>query len=126
MRQDKITKQAIAVAMTLALEIGLIVSPLTALAQTVPKKYQGDWVELRGGHINVTASAIDFGSGFKGNITSIKPGTESGEVLLVKYSSRPVSQVELVWQLFKINGRDTLIAVNAEEPTSIFVYQRPH
>jgi hypothetical protein len=44
--------------------------------------------------------------------------------VLVKYSSGPVSEVELVWYLTKVNGREILVAVNAEDPTAIFVYRR--
>ena len=116
-------KTAIAVALAAVLPIGLIASPSTAVAQPVPKKYQGDWVDQTGGRIKIDATTIDFGSDFKERITSIKPATESGERVLVKYGR---SGVELVWYLTKVNRREILIAVNAEEPTAIFVYQRPH
>jgi hypothetical protein len=76
----------------LALAIGLIASLSTAVAQQVPKKYQGDWVDQTGGHITISTNIIDFGSGYEGKIISIKPGTESGEVMLVKYSSGAVVQ----------------------------------
>jgi hypothetical protein len=88
--------------------------------------HQGDWVDQSDGErIKVTASTIEFGSRFKEKIISIKPGDESGEKVLVKYGGVPPAlPVELVWWLTKVNGRETLIAVNAEEPTAIFVYQR--
>jgi hypothetical protein len=105
--------------MTLALAVGLVTPLSTAVAQSVPQKYQGDWVDQTGGRITIGTRTINFVSGSKETITSIRPGTENGEKMLVNYGS-----VELVWYLTKVNGREVLIAVNAEEPTSIFIYQR--
>src|SRR6185437_2534369 len=113
----------ITIAVGLALAIGLIASLSTAVGQTVPRKYQGIWIDQSGGQIKIDAGTIDFGSGLKGTITSIKPGAEGGEVMLVKYGNVGASEIELVWYLTKVNGREIMIAVNVESPTSIFVYQ---
>jgi len=68
--------------------------------------------------MKVDARTIDFG-GFKETISSIKPGNEGATVMLVKYRN-----IEWVWYLTKVNGREVLIWVNAESPTSIMVTQR--
>jgi hypothetical protein len=70
-------------------------------------------------HVKVDATTIDFGPGLKETLSSIMPGDEGGTVLLVKYRN-----VSWVWYLTKINGRETMIWVNEESPTSIMVTQR--
>jgi hypothetical protein len=94
-----------------------------ARAQPVPQKFQGDWVRIDQpqdrGHMKVDAKTIDFGGGLKETLSSVEPGSDDDTTMLVKYRN-----VEWVWYLTKINGREILIWVNAESPTSIMVTQR--
>lgn len=73
----------------------------TMIAQQVPIKYQGDWIDQTGGRIRIDDASIDFGSHFKETITSVNPGSESGEVMLVKYANG----VQMVWYLTNVNER---------------------
>jgi hypothetical protein len=124
----------------LALAVGLIVSTAVATSrerlsefaraialQQVPKKFQGVWVDQNpnGGRIKIGATIVDF-FGFQKKISSIEPADEDGTKVRVKYERVPPAlQIELVWWLTKVNGRETLIEVDAQETTNIFVYQRP-
>ena len=46
-----------------------------AADDSVPVKFQGTWVMEKGnGPWRIGAKTIDFGSGFKSEITSVKPG----------------------------------------------------
>jgi hypothetical protein len=85
MMKDKRTKMKtlmkfLAVA---AMSIAMI-APARA-ADSVPVKFQGGWVMEKGnGYWKIGATTIDFGSGFKSEITSVKPGNEDGDVIVVK------------------------------------------
>lgn len=127
----------------LALAVGLIVSTPVATSrerlsefaraiqlQQVPKKFQGVWVDQNPNdreRIKVGATIVEsISHGFKHNISSIEPADEDGTKVHVKYKRKPPAlQIEQTWWLTKVNGRETLIQVDAQEPTNIFVYQRP-
>src|SRR6516162_10989303 len=84
----------------------------TKAADSVPVKFQGTWVMEKGnGPWRIGAKTIDFGSGFKSEITSVKPGNEDGDVIVVTWGR---NNVEMVWRLAKVNGLDVLVQVNAE------------
>jgi hypothetical protein len=124
----------------LALAVGLIASTTVATSrerlsefaraialQQVPKRFQGVWVDQHpdGGRMKVGATIVDFSS-FQKKISSIEPADEDGKTVRVKYERVPPAlQMEQVWRLTKVNGRETLIKVDAQEPTTISVYQRP-
>jgi hypothetical protein len=126
-----------------ALMIGflLLASSPTMAQQQVPKKFQGDWFDAHLGpetqshlQIRINSNTIDFdpdrtsarsGVNFKEKIISVKPVNEDGNEFEVIYGGvPPANPVKLIWYLSKVNGRETLIAVNEEEPSAIFVYQR--
>ena len=93
-----------------------------AADDSVPVKFQGTWVMEKGnGPWRIGAKTIDFGSGFKSEITSVKPGNEDGDVIVVTWGR---NNVEMVWRLAKVNGLDVLVQVNAENPTSVFISRR--
>jgi len=96
-----------------------------ALAQQVPKKFQGNWVDRTQGPITIGASTIEFPGpgGSKYTITSIKP-SESGDLLLVRYGPITNPVAEVFWYLTQVYGRDVLIQVRSNSPSDIFVYQR--
>ena len=94
----------------------------TKAADSVPVKFQGTWVMEKGnGPWRIGAKTIDFGSGFKSEITSVKPGNEDGDVIVVTWGR---NNVEMVWRLAKVNGLDVLVQVNAENPTGVFISRR--
>jgi hypothetical protein len=74
--------------------------------------------------MKISASTIDFGLNPKSKIISVEPNDESCQMLWVKYSAAPASDVSQVWYLTKVFGRQIQIRVNAENPGSITVYQR--
>ena len=58
---------------------------------SVPVKFQGTWVMEKGnGPWRIGAKTIDFGSGFKSEITSVKPGNEDGDVIVVTWGRNNV------------------------------------
>jgi hypothetical protein len=101
-------------------------------AQSVPKIFQGNWVDTRNGKVSATnadmkvsATNVDFGSGFRSKIISVMPANEDGDKIMVKWASSPsASPVEAIWWLTKVNGREVLVDVNVESPSSIAIYQR--
>jgi hypothetical protein len=63
----------------------------TKAADSVPVKFQGTWVMEKGnGPWRIGAKTIDFGSGFKSEITSVKPGNEDGDVIVVTWGRNNV------------------------------------
>jgi hypothetical protein len=100
----------------------------------IPKKFHGTWVRIDNSNdkspTKIDAGTINFGSGFKETITNIEPGDEDGTTLTVTYMLTCLtpcpraSPVTWVLRLLKLNGRETLIWVNKDQPAAMMVTQR--
>jgi hypothetical protein len=56
-------------------------------------------------------------------LISIEPGDEELNRVVVKWSTNPgVNVIATVWHVIKVNGRQALISVNEEAPTSNTLY----
>ena len=91
----------------------------------VPKKFQGTWIDVDGGgSMTIGANTVSSGGpSDKLKLIRIEPADEDLNRLVVKWSTNPgVNAIAAVWHLIKVNGRQALIDVNEEAPTSNTLY----
>jgi hypothetical protein len=106
-----------------ALSIAML-APAEA-ADSVPVKFQGTWIMEKGnGPWSIGAKTVDFGSGFKSEITSVQAASEDGDEIVVTRRAQG-GDVKEVLRLARVNGAEVLVQVNVENPAgSIFISRR--
>jgi hypothetical protein len=107
----------------LILAAALLASTSMAFADytlpSMPKKFQGTWT-CAVGPTTIGANSVSFGSGYNNlKLFSIVPGDEELNTVIVKWLPNPGALVVAsVWKLVKFNGRQFLMDINEESPSS--------
>jgi hypothetical protein len=95
-----------------------VTSSVSADLPAVPKQFQGTWVcNTAPATTTIGADTVSFGSPLK--LISIVPGDEELNTIIVKWTPpNSAAVVVAIWKLVKLNGRQFLMDINEESPTS--------
>jgi hypothetical protein len=95
----------------------------------VPPMFQGTWLNQTGLATKIDAHTIDFGPDVVCQITGIKAANEDGNKIEVEYTCRHnirhTTELDDIWYVAKVYGRDVLITVDADNSKNLQAYQRP-
>src|SRR5262249_47605991 len=100
-------------------------------AAQLPKRFWGEWISIDGSdggiHMKVSVAAITFGGLRSCKFTNVEVANEESTAFLVNWhclGDAAGVEIKLGFRLMKIWGKEALVIVNAEDPTSVSVYQR--
>ena len=108
-----------------AVALTLTVSPATAeySEPAMPKKFQGTWIEAQDTTcpLFINANTVSHCTPHdKLKLVSIMPGNEEFSAVIVTWLAP--FPVKVIYRLIKSGGRQALVSVNAESPTSIQLF----
>jgi hypothetical protein len=95
----------------------------------IPNRFRGEWIESNDLKMKLTADSILFGSPPACKITDVKNASEDELTIEVNRhcsNSAPEVEAKVIFGLRKAWGKQVLVLVNEDYPTSISVYRRAH
>lgn len=85
----------------------------------IPKSFQGAWANVEGGSMVVGRNTVSYGDPLR--LLSIRPCSEELTCVDITWSAG-MSKSEIYFRLIKVNGRQALITVNADQPSQSSLY----